>query len=586
LSIYGPDFIFRKIYIYVTITIKTTINFVVKMTKLYISIVAGIVLFSALAPAIYTSGNSIAPIELKGLVWDDDEGIWSNCVSADKGDILRFNVSITYHDPDGEGFSYKIKWITVINTLPEGLEYLGNATIPETNVSADGKTITWSNISDIELFDGDTLSIEFDVRVLDSGLHLDNIEIHAFETCPHVWHTKTMTVVVYTINPPKSRDTDDDGNKEMAFDADGNEGNGYELYIDPDQSSNAVSSIDGDNDSKIDHFIDINGNSLPDRYWDPDDDILCDVFLKDVDHDGTEEWIFDSDGDGRLDRYYDPDDGKIYPYNGEDFIVVTIIKPLKNYLYIDNIKKRRLLFRTVVVGEITVEANVSSNQSIDRVEFYVDEQLMYVDNESPYTWDWTLNPLEIGKRHTLEVKAYGGVANGSAKITVWRYKYNPLLKHPLIVIGGSLLLAKMLKSLQPKEQPSQPPKSKPKANEEPVAKAGGPYSGYVGDAISFDGSASYDSDGSIVSYQWDFGDGKTGSGKTVSHSYEKSGRYTVKLTVTDDDGATSVDEAIVEIQEKSMAQSNIDAFWYAVTGLSTTLLVGLVVLFFRRGLFE
>ncbi|MCD6237130.1 MAG: hypothetical protein J7K13_04175, partial [Thermoplasmata archaeon] len=92
LPIYGSDFIFRKIYIYATITIKTAINFVVKMTKLYMSIVVGIVLFSALSPAIYASGNSIAPIELKGLVWEDDEGIWSNCVSADKSDILRFNV--------------------------------------------------------------------------------------------------------------------------------------------------------------------------------------------------------------------------------------------------------------------------------------------------------------------------------------------------------------------------------------------------------------------------------------------------------------------------------------------------------------
>ncbi len=55
---------------------------------------------------------------------------------------------------------------------------------------------------------------------------------------------------------------------------------------------------------------------------------------------------------------------------------------------------------------------------------------------------------------------------------------------------------------------------------------------------SFDGSSSTDTDGSIVSYAWDFGDGTTGSGVTASRTYAAAGTYTVTLTVTDDDGAT------------------------------------------------
>jgi len=51
--------------------------------------------------------------------------------------------------------------------------------------------------------------------------------------------------------------------------------------------------------------------------------------------------------------------------------------------------------------------------------------------------------------------------------------------------------------------------------------------------VSFDASASYDPDGSITSYKWDFGDGSTGSGVTTNHTYQKSGVYTAKLTVTD-----------------------------------------------------
>jgi len=57
--------------------------------------------------------------------------------------------------------------------------------------------------------------------------------------------------------------------------------------------------------------------------------------------------------------------------------------------------------------------------------------------------------------------------------------------------------------------------------------------------VRFDASASSDPDGSIASYAWAFGDGGTGSGRTVVHAYENAGSYTPRLTVTDDRGATA-----------------------------------------------
>lgn len=54
--------------------------------------------------------------------------------------------------------------------------------------------------------------------------------------------------------------------------------------------------------------------------------------------------------------------------------------------------------------------------------------------------------------------------------------------------------------------------------------------------VDFDGSYSYDPDGSIVSYSWNFGDGTTGSGATVSHIFPYEGTFTVTLTVTDNSG--------------------------------------------------
>jgi len=53
--------------------------------------------------------------------------------------------------------------------------------------------------------------------------------------------------------------------------------------------------------------------------------------------------------------------------------------------------------------------------------------------------------------------------------------------------------------------------------------------------INFSGATSYDVDGSIISYDWNFGDGRTASGPYVWHSYSLEGTYTVVLVVTDND---------------------------------------------------
>jgi PKD repeat protein len=84
-------------------------------------------------------------------------------------------------------------------------------------------------------------------------------------------------------------------------------------------------------------------------------------------------------------------------------------------------------------------------------------------------------------------------------------------------------------------------------NEVPVADAGGPYTGTKDEPISFSGGDSYDSDGDIVSYYWDFGDDETSIVQNPSHTYSDDGTYTVTLTVTDDDDETDTDTATVTV---------------------------------------
>jgi PKD repeat protein len=77
----------------------------------------------------------------------------------------------------------------------------------------------------------------------------------------------------------------------------------------------------------------------------------------------------------------------------------------------------------------------------------------------------------------------------------------------------------------------------PPPNVAPSASAAATCTGLT---CRFDGAASTDTDGTIASHTWSFGDGGTATGAVVSHDYAAAGTYTASLSVTDDDGATAV----------------------------------------------
>jgi PKD repeat protein len=82
----------------------------------------------------------------------------------------------------------------------------------------------------------------------------------------------------------------------------------------------------------------------------------------------------------------------------------------------------------------------------------------------------------------------------------------------------------------------------------PIANTAGPYQGTTSSPVAFDGSASSDPDGTVVSYDWTFGDGGTSSGAKPTHAYTTVGTYTVTLTVTDDTGRKGTGSTTATIQ--------------------------------------
>lgn len=108
----------------------------------------------------------------------------------------------------------------------------------------------------------------------------------------------------------------------------------------------------------------------------------------------------------------------------------------------------------------------------------------------------------------------------------------------------------------PPTNPDPPTNDPPEENQAPTADAGGPYAEDHGEAVEFDGSGSFDVEGPVVEWAWDFGNGAEASGEQPTYTYPQPGTYTVTLVVEDADEAQSTPvETIVTIHEEEVDES-------------------------------
>jgi hypothetical protein len=105
--------------------------------------------------------------------------------------------------------------------------------------------------------------------------------------------------------------------------------------------------------------------------------------------------------------------------------------------------------------------------------------------------------------------------------------------------------------------------------------------GVVDQAITFDGESSFDQNGTITQWSWNFGDGASSNeGPTVSHAYAQSGIYNVTLTLTDNNSMTS--DAVATFLVPSVSVGGIVVpvdklgLLAPYIGLASTILVGTV----------
>ena len=112
-----------------------------------------------------------------------------------------------------------------------------------------------------------------------------------------------------------------------------------------------------------------------------------------------------------------------------------------------------------------------------------------------------------------------------------------------------------------KTTPSPGPSPGPSStNTPPTADIGGPYQGVPNEEITLDASSSTDPDGTITSYEWDLNnDGQydDATGVTTTYTWNTPGEYTIKLKVTDNDGATDTDTTTVTILKQNNPPTNL-----------------------------
>ncbi|MEM7825167.1 MAG: CARDB domain-containing protein [Candidatus Aenigmatarchaeota archaeon] len=129
-------------------------------------------------------------------------------------------------------------------------------------------------------------------------------------------------------------DVDDDGIQESAIDKNKNITDGYEVYFDQNNNSNALAFF-GDLDKKTDYLIDVGKNGIYEKYWDPDDNILVNVT-----YNGTDQILIDLNSNGSPDIIYNitskkvdyldkklPSVGEIVvtpTYNGKTWVLFNI----------------------------------------------------------------------------------------------------------------------------------------------------------------------------------------------------------------------------------------------------------------------
>lgn len=222
------------------------------------------------------------------------------------------------------------------------------------------------------------------------------------------------------------------------------------------------------------------------------------------------------------------------------------------------------------VGTHFIKFKVKSNNG--EWSDYDTETLMVnheTENEIPSATIVSISPQEIKKGESVYFHGYGTDIDGTVIGYNWRSSEDGVISSESTFSSASLSLGSHTISFKVKDNDGDWSSvvsetvvviQNDSLNTNPIASMNGPYEGMVNNPLFFDASGSYDPDEDdvISSYEWDFGDGKSGSGKIIAHAYNRTGNFTVNLTVRDSNEAQTTVSSFALITNQS-SNSHDDA---------------------------
>jgi len=262
------------------------------------------------------------------------------------------------------------------------------------------------------------------------------------------------------------------------------------------------------------------------------------VYIWDIEPDGTSHPIFPNSFPGGDQNYVAagehtvPGSWKVAPPLGTEYLqILATTTPVDPFSFMTGDPEAfRLELEVRILGIVPVSERTWNFTSFEIVSGIVPPYgTLIVNSFPPGAWI-TLNSTYVGYTpRTLHVH------QGIYRIVLSKGGYHDWSRTGYIRGGDTHTINATLQPLAPVNQP-------------PVASFTiSPPSPGVLAWVRFDGSSSYDPDGTITSYSWNFGDGTTASGVSRYHQFTAPGTYMVILTVTDDDGASDTKTHTVQV---------------------------------------
>jgi|GEM_PF-1658442 len=214
-------------------------------------------------------------------------------------------------------------------------------------------------------------------------------------------------------------------------------------------------------------------------------------------------------------------------------------------------------------GESTVSlitiTNATNIGSID-LEFTYNHSVVVVTRASAGGFDETVTNLEGNAAGFVKIVAFQAENPGLNGTVV-------LVELELTAVGGAHASSPLTLSVKKMTDATPACTDLPctvrngtfSTNRPPVAHAGPDRTVLLNDTVNFNASSSYDPDGELIAFFWDFGDGSSATGMNMTHRYTENGIFVVNLTVTDNDGATGSDTCTITVNTPPVADAGPDS---------------------------